>query len=50
MLEAFRFIGIEQDPEYFAIAKARTSHAHAKARRQQYEQHLQEQQLNLFSA
>jgi site-specific DNA-methyltransferase (adenine-specific) len=49
MLEAFHFVGIEQDPEYFAIASARTAHAQAKARRQQSEQHLQEQQLNLFA-
>jgi site-specific DNA-methyltransferase (adenine-specific) len=49
ILEAFHFVGIEQDPEYFAIAKARTAHAQAKARSQQSEQHLQEQQLNLFA-
>lgn len=50
MLEAFHFIGIEQDPEYFAIASARTAHAQAKAQRQQQERYLQTQQLGLFGA
>ncbi|PBP71970.1 site-specific DNA-methyltransferase [Pseudomonas syringae] len=50
VLEGFDFIGIEQDAAYMAIAKARIGHAHAKSQAQQKERHLQEQQLNLFSA
>jgi site-specific DNA-methyltransferase (adenine-specific) len=50
MLEGFGFIGIEQDAAYMAIAEARIKHAKAKSQMQQAEQHLQEQQLNLFSA
>jgi site-specific DNA-methyltransferase (adenine-specific) len=50
MLEGFAFIGIEQDAAYMAIAKARIEHALAKSQKQQAEQQLQQQQLNLFSA
>ncbi|MBI6847398.1 site-specific DNA-methyltransferase [Pseudomonas syringae pv. tomato] len=50
VLEGFDFIGIEQDAAYMAIAKARIGHAHANSQAQQKERHLQEQQLNLFSA
>ena len=50
VLEGFDFVGIEQDATYMAIAKARIAHAQAKGLRQQQEQHLQEQQLSLFSA
>ncbi|KWS95951.1 DNA-methyltransferase [Pseudomonas syringae] len=50
VLEGFDFIGIEQDAAYMAIAKARIGHAHANTQAQQKERHLQEQQLNLFSA
>lgn len=49
-LEGFDFIGIERDPEYMAIAKARIVYAHAQAQRQQREQRLQDQQLSLFTA
>ncbi|MEQ4283186.1 DNA-methyltransferase [Pseudomonas syringae] len=50
VLEGFDFIGIEQDAAYMAIAEARIGHAHANSQAQQKERHLQEQQLNLFSA
>lgn len=50
VLECFDFVGVEQDATYMAIAKARIAHAQAKALHQQQEQHLQEQQLSLFSA
>lgn len=49
-LEGFDFIGIERDPEYMAIAKARIAYAHAQIQRQQREQRLQDQQLSLFTA
>ncbi|MCD5986410.1 site-specific DNA-methyltransferase [Pseudomonas sp. CDFA 553] len=50
VLEGFNFIGIEQDAAYMAIARARIAYAKEKSQRQQQEQHLQAQQLNLFSA
>jgi len=49
-LEGFDFIGIERDPEYMAIAKARLAYVHVQIQRQQREQRLQDQQLSLFTA
>ena len=48
-LEGFDFVGIEQDASYMAIAHARIAHARAKSQLMQQEQHLQEQQLSLFT-
>ncbi len=50
VLEGFDFVGIERDSTYMAIAKARIAYAQEQSVLQQQEQHLQEQQLSLFSA
>lgn len=50
VLEGFDFVGIERDSAYMAIAKARIAYAQEQSVLQQQEQHLQEQQLSLFSA
>lgn len=50
VLEGFDFVGIERDAAYMAIARARIAYAQAKSLNQEQDQHLQEQQLSLFSA